>query len=370
MSKRTITSSTSDSISSGAPGATTSKYFKKIKTEDNPISPTPIKSTSSPKPTPVKTSSFSVSGSTNPKTLILGTHPSIKSLADGEKDESSLTPLQIHLRGCVAPQPYGNPSNSFWNIHGVALGFSRVRTNLSQKYDAFTENDIALWDVVQIAIHRNANNSLDSDIDVSLSTANDIKSFLELNRSCNRIVFPLNSAQMFIKFNQAWLKNEDDNLTFYINVNHEDEWSKAKTIATFLPSHGKQNKKGESLPRKFKNVYAEPHPEKRAIELVVTMSTSPASASDRPPRKEKNWLQSCYGWDSVKPKDHYVCGVCDALGNHYTHDCDSYNVVWRDERKKKNVEQKKVMVKGLDKGEIIPAEKGGWEEDKAWYFGQ
>ena len=101
----------------------------------------------------------------NPRILILGSMPGIKSLQ--------------------ANQYYAHPQNLFWPFMSELLNF-----DLSLAYEARTiklkENHIALWDVLQ---HCHREGSLDSNIAQDSIVPNDFASFLNQHRSIRHIFF-------------------------------------------------------------------------------------------------------------------------------------------------------------------------------------
>lgn len=113
----------------------------------------------------------------NPKVLILGTMPSVKSLTE--------------------QQYYGHPRNAFWWIMAQICGFSPLLPYDARLVEAKSAG-IAIWDVAY-SCHRPG--SLDSNIDQSTLKANDIKSLLEMNPSLGLIVFNGQAAaKLFKKF--------------------------------------------------------------------------------------------------------------------------------------------------------------------------
>lgn len=123
----------------------------------------------------------------DPKVLILGTMPSVKS-------------LEKH-------QYYGHPRNQFWPILFELLG-EQVAECYGEKVDFAKSNKIAVWDVLAQCERVG---SLDSDI--NNETPNEIKAFLEMNPSIKTIAFNGGKAESsFRKFFKDILS--DTNYTF------------------------------------------------------------------------------------------------------------------------------------------------------------
>jgi double-stranded uracil-DNA glycosylase len=109
--------------------------------------------------------SFAPISSPMSRVLILGTMPGKTSLREN--------------------QYYAHPRNAFWVITGAIVGFEpdspyelRVKRLLS--------SGLALWDVLRSCERKS---SLDSDIDVSTESPNDLTGFLESHPAIRRICF-------------------------------------------------------------------------------------------------------------------------------------------------------------------------------------
>jgi len=113
----------------------------------------------------------------NPKVLILGTMPSVKSLEES--------------------QYYGHSRNAFWWLMAQINGFDS-ELSYQQRTEKLIENRIAVWDVIR-SCHRPG--SLDSSIDPSTVIANNFSTLLNENASLRVVAFNGQSAsKLFSKF--------------------------------------------------------------------------------------------------------------------------------------------------------------------------
>jgi hypoxanthine-DNA glycosylase len=113
----------------------------------------------------------------DPKVLILGSMPGVKSLEE--------------------QQYYGHPRNAFWWILSNVCGFS-FDLEYEQRLEEVKHSRIAIWDVAH-SCHRPG--SLDSNIDQSSLKANDINALLEGLPSIKLLVFNGQAAaKLFKKF--------------------------------------------------------------------------------------------------------------------------------------------------------------------------
>jgi len=117
----------------------------------------------------------------NPKVLILGSMPSVKS-------------LQVQ-------QYYAHPRNAFWWIMAQMLGFS-VELPYSDRVKKLEGAGVAVWDVL-LACHRKG--SLDSSIARESEAPNDIDAFLQRNSSIEFVGFNGAAAKVIYKRHNALL---------------------------------------------------------------------------------------------------------------------------------------------------------------------
>jgi len=101
----------------------------------------------------------------NARILVLGSMPSVASLAAGEY--------------------YAHPRNRFWPIVAEIFGFDACAPYARRKA-ALTKSGIALWDVVASCRREG---SLDSAIDEDSLLANDFAGFLAAHRRIARVCF-------------------------------------------------------------------------------------------------------------------------------------------------------------------------------------
>jgi len=101
----------------------------------------------------------------NPRVLILGSMPGIKSLQ--------------------ANQYYAHPQNLFWPFISELLDFD-VSITYEERIAKLKENHIALWDVLQ---HCHREGSLDSNIRKDTIIPNDFVAFLTRYRTIRHILF-------------------------------------------------------------------------------------------------------------------------------------------------------------------------------------
>src|SRR6516162_8050104 len=97
--------------------------------------------------------------------LILGSFPSVQSLASG--------------------QYYGNPRNAFWPITSALFGFD-VQAPYETRLAALQSHGVALWDVVHKC--RRAG-SADAKIDPNTVIVNDFGHLLTVYRGISRVYF-------------------------------------------------------------------------------------------------------------------------------------------------------------------------------------
>jgi hypoxanthine-DNA glycosylase len=103
--------------------------------------------------------------------LILGSFPSVQSLATG--------------------QYYGNPRNAFWPITSALFGFE-LRAPYETRLAALQSNGVALWDVVHMC-HRAG--SSDAKIDPNTVVVNDFNHLFTIYRGISRVYFNGRAAE-------------------------------------------------------------------------------------------------------------------------------------------------------------------------------
>jgi hypoxanthine-DNA glycosylase len=113
--------------------------------------------------------------------LILGTMPSVQSLA--------------------ANQYYGNPRNAFWKII-FTLFNTPFSNDYEQRKNVLLENQIALWDILEACVRPG---SLDSAIEQEVP--NDFNSFLKTHPNIKHIYFNGQKAAAYFK---QYIKLEND----------------------------------------------------------------------------------------------------------------------------------------------------------------
>lgn len=113
--------------------------------------------------------------SDNPRVLILGSVPGIKSLLAGEY--------------------YAHPQNAFWRI--MSGLFDMPAETYAQKTNIITQNHLALWDVLQYC---ERSGSLDSAIDNKSIVTNDFAAFLTQHKNIAHVF--LNGAKAAQEFNR------------------------------------------------------------------------------------------------------------------------------------------------------------------------
>ena len=114
----------------------------------------------------------------NPRGLILGSMPGIKSLE--------------------AAQYYAHPQNAFWKI--LSALFDMPADYYAQRLRIITQNHLALWDVLQYCERQG---SLDSAIDDTTIQVNDFSGFLAVHPTITHIF--LNGGKAAQEFKRrAW----------------------------------------------------------------------------------------------------------------------------------------------------------------------
>eukprot|EP00979_Chaetoceros_neogracilis_P002024 scaffold361_cov265-Chaetoceros_neogracile.AAC.34 len=203
-------------------------------------------------------------------TLIVGTHPSITSLAKGKS--------------------FAHPQNAFWWIAGDCLGFRRsvgISPSTGKYYkitehvlegedkvvpyeeqmEVFTSKGFALWDILQSCKRKG---SLDNDIKDEIPNA--IQEFCDENQTIQRIIMAngMKQCSFFNKhFGQWWLDGELIPGKNELSQNTFKKWSKK--------TNGFENKNG-----------------KRQIEVYCMPGVSPAAASVSYEKKREAFQCFCY----------------------------------------------------------------------------
>lgn len=121
----------------------------------------------------MKKYSFSPISNPNAIILILGTMPSVQSLA--------------------VSQYYGNPRNAFWKILFTLFNVP-FSTDYGQRKSLLLDNRIALWDVLEVCLREG---SLDSAIEQEVP--NDFNSFLKTHPNIKHIYFNGQKAAAYFK---------------------------------------------------------------------------------------------------------------------------------------------------------------------------
>lgn len=118
-----------------------------------------------PKPAAPLVCSFPPIAAPDARVLILGTAPSIASLAK--------------------QQYYGHPQNAFWPIMGRLFGAGR-ELEYDERRRILTEQGVAVWDVFRECYREG---SLDTAIHVESESPNDIATFLQIHAQVRAIFF-------------------------------------------------------------------------------------------------------------------------------------------------------------------------------------
>ena len=274
------------------------------------------------------------------RTLILGTAPSRKSRG---KD---LSPKDEFYRGNTScEQYYGNPRNTFWNIVGTALNFERDRTSYENWKDALRQNNFALWDVLKSC---ESTGSLDSQIDKNSMVSNDIPGLISSCPNLNRLVLSNNSLQVFVKQFRNWLLTGKHARLHSTRVRFVVQKGRPHTVRTwkFFGNTDSKRKRGFDAVHLVDTIPKSTSKLERVVEIVALPSTSPAYSAMRPPTKEKEWHQGCFGFETSPPK-FYLCPCCGSVGKHWVSDCKLY------------IEAKEKRVLFPKESELYDAKSGG-----------
>jgi len=105
------------------------------------------------------------------------------------------------VQSLAANQYYGNPRNAFWKII-FTLFNTPLSTDYEQRKNLLLENQIALWDVLEVCVRPG---SLDSAIEQEVP--NDFNSFLKTHPNIKHIYFNGQKAAAYFK---KYIKLEND----------------------------------------------------------------------------------------------------------------------------------------------------------------
>lgn len=227
-----------------------------------------------------------------PHTLILGTHPSISSLAKEEY--------------------YAHPLNAFWWIAGDCLGFRRntgispttgdaykftrsLRSNngnqqgsilnYNQQLERLVTSGFALWDVV--ASCQRAGSSLDQDIRDEIP--NDVMGFCRAHPSIRRIVLANGGtgSRMFVKHFADWLASGQ----LLAAPSHE---ASQKAFGPAIRRLTKKKKKRNKDSVFSESTEGQQWTSSSTITLVSAISVSPAAARFSYAQKRDFWDAHVY----------------------------------------------------------------------------
>jgi TDG/mug DNA glycosylase family protein len=216
-------------------------------------------------------------------TLVVGTHPSIVSLAES--------------------QYFGHSQNAFWWIAGDCLGFRRASgisestgktfklcddvrygtdriLNYQDQVLCFSGKGMALWDVVA-SCHRPG--SLDQDI--SNAKPNEIKHFVcEQFPSVKRIVLANGGTgcKMFLKLFKEWWNDENGDVILVPGENPE-------SLAAFSKYAGRRDKYLDGGSNNDSDEGG-----KRVVECISALAVSPAAAKYSYKEKRDHWEKHVY----------------------------------------------------------------------------
>jgi len=216
---------------------------------------------------PLSHLTFNPNSSLEIHTLILGTHPSITSLAES--------------------QYFGHPMNAFWWIAGDNLGFRRasgVSPSSGKPYQLakdllyseehiipyeeqirlFTSHGFALWDICRSCERKGS-----LDMDIKKEEPNQIREFCKEHPSIKRIV----------------LANGTTGATFF-NRHFKDWWQSGD----LRPGMNKESIKVFQRFAKVANDF-----ENSRIECICGLGVSPAAAKFSYIQKRDFYMEHCYG---------------------------------------------------------------------------
>ncbi|HRJ67303.1 MAG TPA: DNA-deoxyinosine glycosylase [Alphaproteobacteria bacterium] len=142
----------------------------------------------------------------NPRALILGSMPGIKSLA--------------------AREYYAHPQNAFWKILSVL--FDMPATDYAQRLRIITENNLALWDVLKYCEREG---SLDSAIEGTSIEVNDFTAFLTQHKNISRVF--LNGGKAAQEFKRRVLPDLPREITARLKITQLPSTSPAHAGMTF-----------------------------------------------------------------------------------------------------------------------------------------
>lgn len=150
--------------------------------------------------------SFPPVAADNPRALILGSMPGVKSLAAGEY--------------------YAHPQNAFWKI--LSTLFDMPADNYAQRLQIITKNHLALWDVLQYCERQG---SLDSAIDSASIEVNDFTTFLTQHKNIRRVF--LNGGKAAQEFKRRVLPDLPREITARLTITQLPSTSPAHAGMTF-----------------------------------------------------------------------------------------------------------------------------------------
>lgn len=88
------------------------------------------------------------------------------------------------IKSLAAQQYYAHPQNAFWRILGDIFGMPV--TTYEQRVKIITENNLALWDVLEYCERKG---SLDANIDANSCRVNDFAAFFKKHPKITRVFF-------------------------------------------------------------------------------------------------------------------------------------------------------------------------------------
>lgn len=151
----------------------------------------PAKNRRAPKAAAALCRSFPPVVAKNPRGLILGSMPGVKSLQ--------------------AAEYYAHPQNAFWKI--MSALFDMPADDYAQRLYMIEQNHLALWDVL---MHCERAGSLDSAIDSRSIAVNDFAAFLTKNPSITHVF--LNGGKAASEFKRRVLPNLPEGISERLTI--------------------------------------------------------------------------------------------------------------------------------------------------------